>query len=88
MFESSLLLSNIYAPNDITAQTAFFRNLDNILLPYANAIRSNAGIQGINVYRKEFQISLYADDTTVFVSDIRSAQNLFQLLNAFNGQCL
>ena len=53
-----------------------------------NAIRSNAGIQGINIYRKEFKISQYADDTTVFVSDIRSAQNLFQLLNAFNGQCL
>ena len=37
MFESSFLLSNIYAPNDITAQIAFFRNLDNILLPYADS---------------------------------------------------
>ena len=51
----------------------------------ANAIRSNAGIQGINIYGKEFKISQYADDTTVFVSDIRSAQNLFQLLDAFQN---
>ena len=49
----------------------------------ANAIRSNANIQGINIYEKEFKISPYADDTTVFVSDIRSAQNLFHLLHAF-----
>ena len=34
-------------------------------------------------YGKEFKISQYADDTTVFVSDIRSAQNLFHLLHAF-----
>ena len=51
----------------------------------ANAIRSNAGIQGINIYGKEFKISQYADDTTVFVSDSISAQNLFQLLNAFQN---
>ena len=49
----------------------------------ANAIRSNANIQGINIYGKEFKISQYADDTTVFVSDLRSAQNLFHLLHAF-----
>ena len=49
----------------------------------ANAIRSKADIQGINIYGKEFKISQYADDTTVFVSDIRSAQNLFHLLHAF-----
>ena len=33
-------------------------------------------------YGKEFKISQYADDTTAFVSDIRSAQNLFHLLHA------
>ena len=51
----------------------------------ANAIRSNAGIQGINIYGKELKISQYADDTTVFFFDIKSAQNLFQLLNAFQN---
>ena len=49
----------------------------------ANAVRSNGDIQDINIYGKEFKISQYADDTTVFVSDIRSAQNLFHLLHAF-----
>ena len=37
VLESSFLFSNIYAPNDSTAQIAFFRNLDNILLPFADA---------------------------------------------------
>lgn len=41
IFESSLLLSNIYAPNDITTQIAFFRNLNNILLPYADSLAPN-----------------------------------------------
>ena len=35
MFESSFLLSTIYVRDDTTAQIAYFRNLDNILLPYA-----------------------------------------------------
>ena len=35
-------------------------------------------------FYREFKISQYADDTTVFVSDLESAENLFQLLrNAF-----
>ena len=37
VLESSFLFSKIYAPNDSTAQIAFFRNLDNILLPFADA---------------------------------------------------
>ena len=37
VLESSFLFSNIYAPNDSTAQIAFFLNLDNILLPFADA---------------------------------------------------
>ena len=49
----------------------------------ANAIRSNANIQRININGKGFKISQYADDITVFVSDIRSAQNLVHLLHAF-----
>ena len=37
VLESSFLFSNIYAPNDSTAQITFFRNLDNILLPFTDA---------------------------------------------------
>ena len=37
VLESSFLFSNIYAPNDSTAQIAFLHNLDNILLPFADA---------------------------------------------------
>ncbi|KAL9987821.1 hypothetical protein ACROYT_G002189 [Oculina patagonica] len=49
----------------------------------ANAIRTDKSIQGINVHNKEFKLSQYADDTTVFVSDLKSATNLFQLLSNF-----
>ena len=37
MLESSFLFSNIYAPNDPATQITFFCNLENILLPFADA---------------------------------------------------
>ena len=46
----------------------------------ANAIRQDKTISGIKIFDREFKISQYADDTTVFVSDL---ENLFKLLNAF-----
>ena len=49
----------------------------------ANAIRNDVNIHGIKIYGKEFKLSQYADDTTAFVSDITSAENLFNLLRAF-----
>ena len=49
----------------------------------ANAIRNNQYIKGIKIHDKEFKISQYADDTTAFVSDITSAEKLFEILNAF-----
>ena len=48
-----------------------------------NAIRQDKTISGIKIFDREFKISQYADDTTVFVSDLESAENLFKLLNAF-----
>ena len=49
----------------------------------ANAIRNNQYIKGIKIYNKEYKISQYADDTTAFVSDITSAEKLFEILDAF-----
>ena len=49
----------------------------------AQAIRNNNNIKGIQIYDKEYKISQYADDTTAFVSDASSAENLFELLNIF-----
>ena len=49
----------------------------------AAAIRSCAYINGIKIDSKEFKIVQYADDLTAFVSDIKSAQSLFKLLDRF-----
>ena len=49
----------------------------------AVAIRSCSEIKGIKIDSKEFKMVQYADDLTAFVSDIRSAQCLFQLLDQF-----
>ena len=49
----------------------------------AQAIRNNNNIKGIQIYDKENKISQYADDTTAFVFDASSAENLFELLNIF-----
>ena len=47
----------------------------------ANAIINKATIKGIKVEKKEVKISLYADDTTVFVRDLDSITHLLALLN-------
>ena len=49
----------------------------------ANAIKSKTTIKGIKVGEKEIKVSLYADDTTVFVRDIDSFEELLALLNDF-----
>lgn len=49
----------------------------------AAAIRSCAYINGIKIDSKEFKTVQYADDLTAFVSDIKSAQSLFKLLDRF-----
>ena len=49
----------------------------------AVAIRSCSEIKGIKIDSKEFKMVQYADDLTAFVSDIRSAQYLFKLLDQF-----
>ena len=51
----------------------------------ANAIRNDNTIKGIKTHDKEFKLSQYADDTTAFVSDTKSAINLFKLLSNFQG---
>ena len=49
----------------------------------ANAIKSKSTIKGIKVGEKEIKVSLYADDTTVFVHDLDSVKELLALLNDF-----
>ena len=49
----------------------------------ANVVRNDKNIKGIQIYNKEYKISQYADDTTTFVADAPSAQNLFEVLRAF-----
>ena len=48
-----------------------------------NAIRQDKTISGMKIFNKEFKVSQYADDTTAFVADLESAENLFKLLDAF-----
>ena len=47
----------------------------------ANAIRNDNTIKGIQIHDKEFKLPQYADDTTAFVSDTKSATNLIKLLS-------
>ena len=51
----------------------------------AQATRKNNNIKGIQIYNKEYKISQYADDTTAFVPDATSAENLFETLRIFRG---
>ena len=48
-----------------------------------NAIRQDKPISGIKIFDNEFKVSQYADDTTAFVADLGSAENLLKLLDAF-----
>ena len=49
----------------------------------AHAVRNDKNIKGLQIYNKEYKISQYADDSTAFVADALSAQNLFEVLCAF-----
>ena len=51
-----------------------------------NAIRQSQSISGIKIGPNEIKLSQYADDTTVFVSDIKSAENLVNLLK-LSSEC-
>ena len=46
----------------------------------AIAIRQNQEIRGISIGNEETKILQYADDTTAVLSDISSAEQLFELL--------
>ena len=47
------------------------------------AIQTNSNIKGIKVGDKEIKNTLYADDTTLFVKDIESVQELLEMLAKF-----
>ena len=49
----------------------------------ARAIKSNKLIKGITTGKKEIKTSMYADDTSVFVSDTVSIQHLLNMLEKF-----
>ena len=51
----------------------------------ALAIRQNPEIIGIKIGGEETKLFQYADDTTVVLSDIDSAQALFNLLEVFKN---
>ena len=49
----------------------------------AIAVRQNTAIKGISIGREETRLMQYADDMTAVLSDIDSAQVLFELLDHF-----
>ena len=51
----------------------------------ARAIKNDDNIKGINVGEKVIKVSLYADDTTVFVQDLDSVAHLLTLLQKFKN---
>ena len=52
---------------------------------FARAIKNDDNIKGINVGEKVIKVSLYADDTTVFVRDLNSVARLLTLLQKFKN---
>ena len=52
---------------------------------FANSIRNDQSIMGINIKGKEYKLSQYADDTSCFVRDIDSVVRLFEKLEAFKS---
>ena len=51
----------------------------------ARAIKNDTARRGIKVGEKEIKVSLYADDTTVFVRDLDSVAHLLTLLEKFKN---
>ena len=51
----------------------------------AIAIRSRTDIQGIKVGWEEFKMVQYADDLTLFVPDLESAQHIFHLFDQYEA---
>lgn len=49
----------------------------------ANSLRSNKNIKGIPVNDSTILISQYEDDTTIFVDDVQSAEEVFRTLDLF-----
>ena len=47
------------------------------------AIQTNSNIKGISVGDEEIKHTLYADDTTLFVKDLESVQELLEMLEKF-----
>ena len=46
-------------------------------------LSSQSLIQGIKIGKKEFKLVQYADDTTVFLKDLKSVRNLLKILQCF-----
>ena len=49
----------------------------------ARGIKNDDNIKGINIGEKVIKVSLYPDDTTVFVQDLDSVARLLTLLQKF-----
>ena len=52
---------------------------------FARALKNDQSIKGVNVETKEIKITQYADDTTVFVKDEESVEQLLRLLDEFKS---
>ena len=47
-------------------------------------IRTNENIKGISILEHVFKLSAYADDTTFFIKDISSVEELFHTFNRYS----
>ena len=53
----------------------------------AISIRQNPEIEGIKIVKNESKLLQYADDTTAVLSNLNSANALFQQMNLFKNLC-
>ena len=74
-----VLLQIIFHLNEVFSPYLFIVVVETLAI----AIRQNQGIRGISFENEETKILQYADDTTAVLSDISSAEQLFELLNFF-----